>query len=457
MKGKAFRLLMAAALACTLSIGGVLPVAAEETSAAAGMGEEYAEDLSYEAPTSVQSAADTVPGVTYSQSITKDHQYYYYKITLAHNGKVDVHLSSTSDTLYLEMLTEDGSRMNDWYEASQTFRNSTGGKDYKTGNYSWYLEKGTYLFSIRGVDSTYGNHLGDFSLNYELSYPEEDYPNGADVCGGAASTTACDISTDASYRDQISWNGSSKWYRFSIPDDQKGLHITLNGKNSKLSATVYKANDVNTPIYRAKDVNRSSASGEVTVSRDVAIKKGTYLLQVSGDHWTTGSYSFGVYTDGDPSVTFGFRTINGKQYWYEGGVRQGTSSDVNGVVGDGTIRGREIYDPDTEGWYWLDAAYDGAKAVNKEVWMPYLFQNEAPGSSNGKWVRYDANGAMIKEWLYISGDYTKIYPEQTGNHYYYDPVTGAMYTGWHKIEYGGRVRNYHFDENTGVCLNWSNW
>lgn len=35
---------------------------------------------------------------------------------------------------------------------------------------------------------------------------------------------------------------------------------------------------------------------------------------------------------------------NGKKYWYEKGVKQGT-----------TGRGKEIYDPDSDAWYWLDA------------------------------------------------------------------------------------------------------
>ena len=72
--------------------------------------------------------------------------------------------------------------------------------------------------------------------------------------------------------------------------------------------------------------------------------------------------------------------------------------------------------PGTKGWYWLDAAYDGAKAVSKEVWMPYMFQNEKPGSTRGKWVRYDEKGAMVKGW----------YSNADGRRLYYDPRTGAM-------------------------------
>ena len=91
----------------------------------------------------------------------------------------------------------------------------------------------------------------------------------------------------------------------------------------------------------------------------------------------------------------GWKTVNGKDYWYENGVKQGT-----------TGRGKEIYDPDSDAWYWLDANQGGAKAVSKDVYQE---------SNGGKWVRYDANGHMIKGWD-TNDDGT----------YYFDLVTGAM-------------------------------
>ena len=91
----------------------------------------------------------------------------------------------------------------------------------------------------------------------------------------------------------------------------------------------------------------------------------------------------------------GWKSVNGKDYWYENGVKQGT-----------TGRGKEIYDPDSDAWYWLDANRGGAKAVSKDVYQE---------SNGGKWVRYDANGHMIKGWD-TNDDGT----------YYFDLVTGAM-------------------------------
>ena len=183
-----------------------------------------------------------------------------------------------------------------------------------------------------------------------------------------------------------------------------------------------------------------------------------------------------------------FRTgDDGKLYWYESGVKQGTLSDTQGILGDGTNRGREIYDSATDGWYWLDSVYDGAKAVGKEVWIPYIYQDELVMSADGygrmangisdearvkalaqdsitteanmseqveeaiknrtgKWVRYDENGAMLKGWVKIQGALEKYYPNQVGNIYYYDQKTGLMAKG--NVNISGV--EYHFDETTGV-------
>lgn len=118
---------------------------------------------------------------------------------------------------------------------------------------------------------------------------------------------------------------------------------------------------------------------------------------------------------------------NGKKYWYENGVKQGT-----------TGRGKEIYDPDSDAWYWLDAVQGGAMTVSKDV-----YQESAAGQwadkpdGTGKWVRYDENGHMVKGW-------------QTTDKgtYYFDLITGAMAKGAGNID-GVPCA---FDEYTGIAL-----
>ena len=166
------------------------------------------------------------------------------------------------------------------------------------------------------------------------------------------------------------------------------------------------------------------------------LTKGTYYLYVKGNF--VGKYSFKL-----TKTYFGW--MQGK-YWYENGVRQAVPGDPKNITDTiyGHERGREIYDPDSDGWYWLDAIYDGAKATSKEVWMPYIYQNEKPGSTLGKWVRYDENGKMYKGLVTI--DYWYENPEQNGNTYYYEPITGGMIKGYRNID----GKDYYFDEFTGV-------
>lgn len=118
---------------------------------------------------------------------------------------------------------------------------------------------------------------------------------------------------------------------------------------------------------------------------------------------------------------------NGKKYWYEKGVKQGT-----------TGRGKEIYDPDSDAWYWLDAVQGGAMTVNKDV-----YQESAAGQwadkpdGTGKWVRYDENGHLVTGWD----------TNEKGT-YYFDPVFGTMARGITEID-GVPCA---FDQNTGIGL-----
>ena len=149
---------------------------------------------------------------------------------------------------------------------------------------------------------------------------------------------------------------------------------------------------------------------------------------------------------------FGFAEEQGKYYWYENGIRQGVAGDPKNVWDKtfGIERGREIYDPASDGWYWLDASEGGARAQSKEVWMPYLYQQdlETGANSDGKWNRYDSTGKMLKGWLNITGEYAEVYPDQNGNTYYYDMSTGAMQKGWSQIN----NKYYYFNEGTGVLV-----
>lgn len=118
---------------------------------------------------------------------------------------------------------------------------------------------------------------------------------------------------------------------------------------------------------------------------------------------------------------------NGKKYWYENGVKQGTEG-----------RGKEIYDPDSDAWYWLDAVQGGAMTVNKDVYQESAAGQWAANSDGtGKWVRYDENGHLVTGWD----------TNEKGT-YYFDPVFGTMARGITEID-GVPCA---FDQNTGIGL-----
>ena len=104
----------------------------------------------------------------------------------------------------------------------------------------------------------------------------------------------------------------------------------------------------------------------------------------------------------------GWYVENGAKYWYENGVKQGLEG-----------RGKEIYDPDSDAWYWLDAIDGGKMAVSKDVYKESyagIYADREDGT--GKWVRYDENGHMVK------GEQM-----QDGAWYRFDEQTGAMGNG----------------------------
>ncbi len=121
--------------------------------------------------------------------------------------------------------------------------------------------------------------------------------------------------------------------------------------------------------------------------------------------------------------------IDGRDYWYEDWNRQGWD------VTDASYRGKEIYDPASDAWYWLDSVQQGAKAVSKDVYQESYSAYPDREDGTGKWVRYDENGRMVKGW-----DTTD------AGTYYFEEITGAMAKG--RVTIDGR--EYYFDPVTGI-------
>lgn len=137
----------------------------------------------------------------------------------------------------------------------------------------------------------------------------------------------------------------------------------------------------------------------------------------------------------------GWHIENGKKYWYDNGIM---------------ARDKEVYDPKTDAWYWFDQ--DGTMATDKDVFIPTNDQR-----TEGKWVRYDADGGMIKGedyryggWYWfdpITGEMIKDFvfiPENgtDGKWVYYDKINGQMHHGESCIDGNW----YYFDDWTGKMI-----
>jgi len=262
-------------------------------------------------------------------------------------------------------------------------------------------------------------------LSYQWQYRMSDSSDWKNISGGTSNSVQVTI--------PASWNGA---HVRCVVTDKKGVKL-----NSR-AATIKVTDAVNTEPQGTPSASSGNNSGRY---RDL--------------EW---------------------EVVGGKSYWYENNMRQGTISDGKCFSYDGTLRGREIYDSASDGWYWLDVNADGAKAVGKEVFMPYIYQNESSWSEDeinnnaaasgayaegnyehaemadqvkraiqegkGKWVRYDNNGRMMKGWVTIEGGLENLYPDQVGNTYYYDRKTGLMARGITVID----GQEYYFDEITGA-------
>ncbi len=247
-------------------------------------------------------------------------------------------------------------------------------------------------------------------------------------------------------------DGTGKWVRYDqFGRMQKGqVHAPINGSNEwgywwfdETTGAMKKGlTEVNQ--VRSREVPLTDRHGNVMKDSNgnTAMKTEWYMVDGNNNEVTnpndaakkwvyyddnTGVMLKGYHTIGDTLYYFdehdgtaidGWRNdSNGTQFWYEKGARQGYN------VNDPNYRGKEIYDPYTDAWYWLDNVQQGAVAKNKDVYQESFagpFADRDDGT--GKWVRYDNWGKMIKGWDWGALD-------NHGISQYFDPVTGAMAKG----------------------------
>lgn len=130
-----------------------------------------------------------------------------------------------------------------------------------------------------------------------------------------------------------------------------------------------------------------------------------------------------------------WQIVDGIPFWFEDGVKQGVRYNEDGTI-DLSYRGKEIFDPSTNAWYWLDSVLDGRVAKSKDVYQESAAGEWAESADGtGKWVRYDKDGHMVKGW-----------DENYAGKFYFDPQYGTMAKGYATI---GNME-YYFNMQTGV-------
>ena len=265
----------------------------------------------------------------------------------------------------------------------------------------------TYWYE-NGVRQGYNPDDADYR-GKEIYDSESDAWYWLDAVQEGAITKSKDVYQDSlsgDWGDATNDNGEKigKWVRYDADGHMvKGWDETSNG------------------TYYFDPIFGTMAKGDVTIDGK------NYTFDVITGILVSDENGKSIYEDG-------FHTINGVDYWYEGGVRQGFDAV------DDYFRGKEIYDPASDAWFWLDNIQNGAVAKSKDVYQESLAGQwgdsvNADGEKIGKWVRYDENGHMVKGW-----------DEKDGNTYYFDPIFGTMAKGEAVIN----GQTYYFDTITGI-------
>ncbi len=305
--------------------------------------------------------------------------------------------------------------------------------DYDAGELFYVGEK--YSFPVKIMPE----NADDTRVKWSSSNPDvasvDENGNVTALAKGTTKITA--ISMDGGFSTEytmnVIYNLDSMRIKYNADDtDETGMPVVEEGKNISFSVEYspekIELADIN-PVWSVSDHSIASidSNGELT-----GLKAGTVTVFAYSELY---DYKASISVTVTEHVYInGWVYENDEAYWYENDIRQGYSPE------NASYRGKEIYDPGSDAWYWLDNVQYGAKAVSKDVYQ----ESEAgewgdihgdDGKTYGKWVHYDAEGHMVKGWQ----------TTEAGT-YYFDPVYGTMAKGAAIIA-GSR---YYFDMNTGI-------
>ena len=364
-----------------------------------------------------------------------------YSVTINNSDHGKVEADKITDVEAGDTVTLTVTPADDMYTLAQLAKNGLVIKDSENTDvpYTTVEEGKTYTFEMPAADVTVAAQFTVVKYGIEVKVEGEGtvtftddgetrFAEGTKITAAIKPNGTDYVLTEAMYyvgntSDNITKavNDGGGEYTFTMPANHVKIEATFGEAPSTEpeTRTVHGAAEKTTitamAVFTCTDKNCASAQFvDATVKQTSGVT--TAAVTFNGKDYTA---KYGEKN--------GWVEENGKKYWYENGVKQGT-----------TGRGKEIYDPDSDAWYWLDAVQGGAMTVNKDV-----YQESAAGQwadkpdGTGKWVRYDENGHMVKGW-------------QTTDKgtYYFDLITGAMAKGAGDID-GVPCA---FDEYTGIAL-----
>lgn len=177
-------------------------------------------------------------------------------------------------------------------------------------------------------------------------------------------------------------------------------------------------NDTHCTLHREKARNLMNRSA----SRILGLGAAAAVIGALGGFIASPSPALAVSTGAQNVISIdevgstytGWASDDGELYWFDSGVM---------------ARHKEVYDPETDAWYWCDP--DGTLAYSKDVYIP----------AHDKWVRYDESAHMVKGLQ-----------RTAKGAYYFDLITGEMMHGEHflPLDGTGGYDWYHFDDITGI-------
>ena len=223
-----------------------------------------------------QTAKPVSFGKTYTGNLTSSHTYEYYKIELKESGRLTIAVSIDIELYYYSLMDEN--------------RNTIAWNSLcRECGYSGYLTAGVYYFYLEASDPNFGV----YQLKATFESSEESFREAQNALLNDK-LTAPQINTGKSFRGQLAANDQLDLYKLELRNTRS---VTIRWDDCDRNTD--RDNDFKYSLCNYKQETQRSKSN--TYRRfDYDLPAGVYYFEVDPGDINTGSYSFMIYTPGDP-------------------------------------------------------------------------------------------------------------------------------------------------------------